>query len=200
MSTTADQDRDRSYRPPLSVTRPQLLTNKRDDRFREVIYALFVTATRFQEVRDAFGRDIGLTGPQYFIVIATAHYQQAGGVGVKALAQYLHVAASHVTVETHKLIDKGLLIKRPNPADARGVLLTLTDQGMAALEKLAPFRQNINNILFDGVTRDEFTLLARLLERFIGSTARAKLEISIREHQREHDEVSGSDRYVENRQ
>ena len=122
MSTTADQDRDRSYRPPLSVTRPQLLTNKRDDRFREVIYALFVTATRFQEVRDAFGRDIGLTGPQYFIVIATAHYQQAGGVGVKALAQYLHVAASHVTVETHKLIDKGLLIKRPNPADARGVL------------------------------------------------------------------------------
>ncbi len=185
MVTSAGRKAHVDYRPPLSVTRSQLLSNKRDDRFREVIYELFVTATRFQEVREAFGREIGTTGPQYFILIATAHYQEAGGVGIKTLAQYLHVASSHVTVEANKLIDKGLLIKQPNPADARGVLVTLTRAGMAALEKLAPFRQRINNILFDEFTREEFTLLARLLERFIGSTARAKLEISLHEHQRE---------------
>lgn len=172
------------YQPPSSVTRKQVLDAGADERFRQAIYALFVTGTRFDEIREAFGREIGTTGPQYFILVAIARWQNDGGVGTRVLADYLGVAASHVTVEVGKLIDKKLLQKRSHPEDGRRVLITLTQQGMDTLARLAPLRQDINDILFEGMTRDEFDILARLLNRFVTTTARAQHELARREQEK----------------
>lgn len=164
----------RSYAPPLSVSRPDCLENGRDDRLRALLHALFVTAARFEEVRGAFGRRIGATGPQYTILAAIAERQaRADGVGIRALANHLHVAPSHITAEVNKLAALGLVAKRANPADGRGVLVTLTRAGEAALDRLGPFRREINDILFDGIGRAEFQTLARLFERFLVNTERA---------------------------
>src|SRR5512147_1983079 len=79
-------------------------------------HALFVTAARFEEVRGAFGRRIGATGPQYTILAAIAERQaRADGVGIRALANHLHVAPSHITAEVNKLAALGLVAKRANP-------------------------------------------------------------------------------------
>lgn len=173
------------FREPQSVSRPDLLIDGSDARFRQLIYALFVTGTRFRDVREAFGREMGVTGPQYFMLIGTAHFQDRdGGASIGTLADYLHVAPSHVTTEVRKLAEKGLLEKRPNPRDGRGVLVSLTQAGEAALEKLAPYRQKINDILFDGFDREEFLTLARLMERFVGTTERALHEIEVHERRR----------------
>ena len=164
----------RSYAPPLSVSRPDCLENGRDDRLRALLHALFVTSARFEEVRGAFGRRIGATGPQYTILAAIAERQaRADGVGIRALASHLHVAPSHITAEVNKLAALGLVAKRANPADGRGVLATLTRAGEAALDRLGPFRREINDILFDGIGRAEFQTLARLFERFLVNTERA---------------------------
>lgn len=173
-----------NYRLPLSVNRPELLVDGSDETFRKLIHDLFVTATRFDEVREAFGRAIGVTGPQYFILVAVARRQNDGGMGIRALADYLGVAASHVTVEVGKLVTRGLLRKQPHPEDGRRVQITLTTSGKAALEDIAPLRQDINNILFDGMTADEFRLLARLMARFTETTARAQMEVARREQER----------------
>jgi DNA-binding MarR family transcriptional regulator len=169
---TKDAD-ETAYRPPVSVTREEVLVDGSDDRFRDVIYALFVTGFRFQEIREAFGREVDVTGPQYFVLMAVARFHAEGGVGIGGLASHLHVAAPHVTTEVGKLVDKGLLAKRPNPEDGRRVLVTLTEDGKAVMERLAPFRQHINNVLFDGFSREEFLTLARLLDRFLSTTERA---------------------------
>ena len=162
-----------AYRPPVSVTRPEMLDGRNDDRFRDVIYALFVTSFRFQEIREAFGRELGVTGPQYFVLMAVARFHAEGGVGIGRLADHLHVAAPHVTTEVGKLVARGLLAKRPNPEDGRRVLVTLTEAGKAALERLAPFRRQINDLLFEGFSRDEFLALSRLLNRFLTTTENA---------------------------
>lgn len=178
-------DLDDRYAPPLSASRPELLDDRpdglADDRFREAIYALFATASGFQSVREAFGREIGATGPQYFILMAVARAHADGGTGIRRIADHLGVAASHVTVEVGKLIAKGLIAKRPNPEDRRRVLITLTPAGKAALDRLAPLRQRINDILFDGFSREEFRRLHGFLHRFAGTTARAQHEIALHE-------------------
>lgn len=166
-------ERSRAYAPPLSVTRDELLIEGRDDRFRELIHALFITASRFEDIREAFGREIGVTGAQYFIINATAQHQGTNGVGIRALADYLHVAAPHITTEVGKLVGRGLLRKRTNPDDRRGVLVSLTPDGEAALGRLAPFRQEINNVLFQGMSREDFLTIARFMDAFIDSTAQA---------------------------
>lgn len=170
------------YRPPLSVSKPELLDGGRDDRFREVIYALFVTATRFQDIREAFGRDMGISGAQYFILMAIASHHEAGGVGIRALADYLHVAASHATVEVNKLVARGLLAKQAHPEDGRRVVITLSEAGKAALEQVAPFRQQINDLLFDGFSRQDFEQLGRIFDLFVHNTTRAQLGVAAHEH------------------
>lgn len=167
-----------AYAPPLSVSRRELLEGGRDDRFRELIYGMFTAGARFGAIREAFGREIGITGAQYFVLIATAHYESgpypsAGGVGIRTLADYLHVASSHVTTEVGKLVRAGLLAKRANPHDGRGVLVSVTEQGRAALELLAPFRQAVNDILFRDLTRLDFAAMARFIGSFVDSTAAA---------------------------
>jgi DNA-binding MarR family transcriptional regulator len=188
----ADRETDQGYRPPISVTRPEVLIDGTDDRFRDLIYALFVTGFRFQEIRESFGREIDVTGPQYFVLMAVAHFHAEGGVGIGGLADHLHVAPPHVTTEVGKLVERGLLAKQPNPEDGRRVLVTLTEAGKAALERLAPFRQHINSVLFDGFSHAEFLTLARLLERFLTTTERAQDAVADHERKRRRTETEAA--------
>ncbi len=172
------------YAPPLSVSLPACLENGRDDRLRALLHALFVTTARFEDVRGAFARRIGATGPQYTILAAIAEMQHDAGVGIRALADHLHVAPSHITTEVNKLVALGLVEKRANPADGRGVLARLTRAGETALDRLGPFRREINDILFAGLSRAEFQTVARLFERFVFNTERALDRIGIEERAR----------------
>jgi DNA-binding MarR family transcriptional regulator len=179
-----EKDGERAYAPPLSISRPACLEGGRDDRLRALLHALFVTAARFEGVRGAFGRLIGATGPQYTILAAIAERQREAGVGIRALAEQLHVATSHITTEVNKLVSLGLDEKRANPADGRGVLARLTRAGEAALDRLGPFRSEINDILFDGLSRAEFQAVARLFELFLVNTERALDRIGLEERER----------------
>lgn len=179
-----DDEAERGYAPPPSVSRPACLENGRDDRLRALLHALFVTAARFEDVRGAFGRRIGASGPQYTILAAIAEKQREAGVGIRALADHLHVAPSHITTEVNKLAALGLVEKRANPADGRGVLVRLARAGEAALDRLGPFRREINDILFDGLSRAEFQTVARLFERFLVNTERALDRIGLEERER----------------
>jgi DNA-binding MarR family transcriptional regulator len=178
---TLKPSKDETYRPPLSVSKSDLLDNGADDRFREVIYALFVTATRFQDIREAFGREMNVSGAQYFVLMAIASHQAQGGIGIRALADYLHVAASHATVEVNKLVTRGLLAKQAHPEDGRRVVITLSPAGKQALEQLAPFRQQINDLLFDGFDREDLGEMVRIFDRFVNNTARAQLAVAAHE-------------------
>jgi DNA-binding MarR family transcriptional regulator len=113
--------------------------------------------------------------------LAIASHQGQGGIGIRALADYLHVAASHATVEVNKLVALGVVAKQPHPEDGRRVVITLSDAGMAMLEQVAPFRQQINDLLFDGFDREAFAHLGRIFDQFVRNTARAQLEVAAHE-------------------
>ena len=178
LKAKAKDDRGEAFAPPLTVTLPAVLTEGSDKAFRRVIYGLFVCAGRLHDIRDAFGRRITMTGARYTVLIATAHLQGTTGVGVRALADYLHVASPHVTTEVGKLVAAGLLAKERNPDDGRGVLVTLTPAGAEALEALAPFLRRINDILFDGISRAEFAAVVRFIDKFVINTERAMTAIA----------------------
>lgn len=159
--------------PPLSVTRAALLVNGSDGAFRDLIWSLLIVANRLPRYPEAFGRHLGMSGAMYTVLIATAHMQGGKGVGIRALAEYMHLPAPHVTTTVGRLVESGLLAKRPNPRDGRGVLISLTAAGEAALRRLAPYQSDVNDVLFDGLTREDFQSLARLMETMVGNSARA---------------------------
>jgi MarR family transcriptional regulator, organic hydroperoxide resistance regulator len=171
----------RRFVPPLSVTRPELLDGGSDGEFRRLIWGLLVVAQRLPKFPEAFGRRLGLSGAMYAALIAVAHRQGEGGPGEggvapRALAAYMHLPAPHVTTTLNALVARGLVAKRRNPADGRGVLVSLTRAGEAALARLAPFQSRVNDVLFARLTRGEFKTFARFIELFVDNTERALAE------------------------
>lgn len=170
---STDRSADAPFQPSLSVTRPELLRDGSDAAFREVIWDLLIVAGRLQKFPEAFGRELGITSAQYAVLIATAHIQGTRGSGIRQLADYMHLPAPHVTTTVGRLVAAGLLAKKPNPEDGRGVLVSLTAEGEAALDRLAPFQQQVNDALFGGLSREQFDSFARLIETMVGNSRRA---------------------------
>jgi len=170
---TDEPSADGAFQPPLSVTRPELLRDGSDAAFREIIWDLLVVANRLQKYPEAFGRELGISSAQYAVLIATAHIQGARGIGIRQLADHMHLPAPHVTTTVGRLVAAGLLAKRPNPEDGRGVLISLAPEGEAALDRLAPFQQQVNNALFGGLSSDQFDTFARLIATMVGNSRRA---------------------------
>ncbi|MDH3233316.1 MAG: MarR family transcriptional regulator [Alphaproteobacteria bacterium] len=148
-------------RLPPTVSEPALLSGDTDARFRQMVYDLFTVSVRMEAVRDALAKDLGVTGPQYSILMAIARLAGADGVPVGQVADQLHVTGAFVTVETGKLVRKQLVKKAPNPKDGRSVLLQLSRRGAARLERLAPKVCAVNDRFFGVLDRGEFETLAR---------------------------------------
>ncbi len=161
------------FEPPLSITRPEFLEGGSDREFRKLIWGLLVVSARLQKYPEAFGRHLGISSAMYAVLIATAHVQGESGVGIRRLAEYMHLPAPHVTTTVGRLVAAGLLAKRRNPADGRGVLVSLTAAGEAALVRLSAFQRQVNDVLFDNLSREDFAALRRLTGVLMANSARA---------------------------
>lgn len=162
---------------PLTVSHPAMLSAGQDGAFRETLYLMVLALGRLLTCREAFGRALDLTGSQFAVLIGTAYQQNGAGVTIRALADHVMLAPTHVTTEVGRLIRKGLLVKRPNTDDRRSVLVSLSPRGEAAILELAPFLRKINDLLFEGVSRSEMAAVSSFLERFVSNSDNALAEI-----------------------
>jgi DNA-binding MarR family transcriptional regulator len=149
---------------PLTVSREALLVDGSDAPFRQLVHRLLAYASSLEAIRAGLGEMIGLSGAQYTILICVAHLQGTRGVGVKEIADHLSYTGAFVTIETGKLIGRGLVEKRQNPGDKRRVLLTVTGRARDLLNELAPAQRQINDTLFESLSGEEFSHLCGLAE------------------------------------
>ena len=157
----------RGYHPPLAITRRALLVGGSDVEFRRLIYRLLLVEERLRHVRAFLGRRIGLTGPQYTLLITVAYLQGATGITVRSLARNLRVTSAFITGESRRLVERGLLAKRPNPHDSRSTLLSVTPAGRRRIEALVPELRAVNNAFFAQVGARSFRHAMRFLEQLL---------------------------------
>jgi len=169
----------RQFIPPLTVSHPELLRNDSDDEFREMIYLIVEVLSKLSICREAFGRSMGLTGSQFAVLVGVAYRQGEQGVTIKRLADYVHLAATHVTTEVGRLQRKGLLNKRPGKEDRRSVLVSLTPKGESAVMSVAPFVKRINDLLFSGITARELAIARNMFTRLSLNSELAVAEIRL---------------------
>ncbi len=148
-----------AYALPATVSAAALLENGSDHRFRVLVNDLFTIASRMEIVRAHLGARMGISGPQYSVLVAVAHLQREHGVSVGAVAQAMHVSSAFIASETGKMARLGLLLKRPNPQDRRGVLLSLAPAGRLKLDRTGAEIRAINDLFFGGLDRQSFAAL-----------------------------------------
>ena len=174
----------RRFIVPRTVSHAALLNGGNDEPFRRVLYLMVLAFGRLATCREAFGRVMMLTGSQFAVIIGIAYRQKTEGVSIRELAEHVQLAPTHVTTEVGRLIRKGLLTKRINTEDRRGVLIKLSQRGEAALLEVVPFVRCVNDLLFENISRKDFAVVRRFLSVFAGNTERALDEIRGRQRKR----------------
>ena len=158
---------------PLTVSRQELIDNGGDGRFRQLIYDLSILASHLDTARKVLASRIGLTPPQYNVVMVVAQYQGNVGVSVGTVADHLHVSPAFVAGESTRLVQKQLLIKAPNPEDGRGVLLRLSQTAEKKVAGLGACLVQLNDEFFASLTRRDFADLSRIVGQMVLDSAHA---------------------------
>jgi DNA-binding MarR family transcriptional regulator len=161
--------------PPLTTTRPALLVDGSDRVFRELLRDLMTMGSQLQELRAGLARQLGVSEPEYRVFLAIAQLQGEKGVSVSDVARHLGVSGAFVTMIVQRLARMGQVRKRPSATDRRGVLLTLTARGRAAMTAFSHRPQMVNDVLFGDIDASEFRLLADIVRRVVAGGERAIL-------------------------
>ena len=169
-------------RLPLTVSRPALLAGGSDAQFRELIHDLIAYGHKLDACRDAFAAIAGISGVQYEILMRVS---RADGLPVGEVAARLHRSGAFITIEANKLVERGILDKTPDPADGRRVLLRITPKGFELLQRLAPYQQRINDVLFEFVDARRFRELRALAAELVTRGDRAVAMLGLLLHEAE---------------
>jgi DNA-binding MarR family transcriptional regulator len=177
-ATPATEAKGEGHNLPATVSRSVLLEGSSDRRFRQLVYDLLTIASRMTLVRDHLAHGMGITAPQFSLLLAIGQFQAERGVGVTAVARVLHVSSAFVATETGKLAQAGLLAKRANPKDRRGVLLSLTRAGRALIDRHSTEIRSANDAFFGTLTRNTFAALSATMADLVHGSTRAIAQLN----------------------
>jgi DNA-binding MarR family transcriptional regulator len=81
------------------------------------------------------------------------------------LSQVLMLTSAGTTGRLDRLQRRGLVVRRPDPDDRRGVVVELTEEGLALAEQAVGAVAEAQDALLSGLSEQELETLARLLRK-----------------------------------
>jgi DNA-binding MarR family transcriptional regulator len=167
----------------ISTTLDAFIRTGSDQLLRRLIYDLLSLSNVMLRNRGHFAAYIGVSDQQYMIMTLL---NETPGVTVSQIARQFSVTSQFVTLETGKLIARGIVEKRDNPHDRRSVALTLTPRGQALLKEVWPMRRRTNDITFRSLTPQTAVQLREMIGALLldAKTASHELESPLQSGQR----------------
>ena len=126
----------------------------------QIGYKLRLANQRHLEI---FSRLITDFTPTQFSVLVRLN--DVGAVSQNQLGRLVGMDAATTKGVVNRLVDKGLVKTRPHGADMRRLVISLTDQGVAALAKTVPMAHRITTETTAKLTRREAARLCALLDK-----------------------------------
>ena len=115
---------------------------------------LLVQAAQAWRIQVAAGlRDVGVTPPQFFVLVTLLRRSRRGGTGItqREVAARTRIDANTVSQIVRGLERRGLLTRSPHPDDSRAVTLALTPPGTELARDCAARVRAINTGFFASV-------------------------------------------------
>src|SRR6267143_4893468 len=132
-----------------------------------------------QDLRNFWAKALGVSGPQWMILMALADLDQGEGVSVKAVSKMLHVDPSFVTTQSKMLEKKGFMRRKPSADDARIVQMSLTDKTYKLIAGLASEQEALNEFIFAEFGDRELTELTGKLALLKDRLEQACLKVAM---------------------
>ena len=112
---------------------------------------------------DAFAAE-GLRGYHFRLLAALDQY---GPSSQADLGRYTGIDRSDVVAALNELVDGGLARRRPDPADGRRNVVTITKRGSTTLERLDTALDGVQEALLEPFSANERTTFVRLLTKMV---------------------------------
>ena len=121
---------------------------KNQDLIRRFTWAIAAIGVHLEELRYYWGKTLGISGPQWMILMALAEMDRDDGVPVNVVSKKLRVDSSFVTTQSKMLEKKGFIRRKTSAEDGRVVQMSLTDKTYKQLTSLASQQQALNEFIF----------------------------------------------------
>src|SRR6201997_4659768 len=152
---------------------------KNRDVVRRFIWEIASINVYLEELRQFWAKALGISGPQWMILMALADLDQGDGVPVNVVSKKLHVDPSFVTTQSKLLEKKGFIRRKPSSEDARIVKMSLTDKTYKHLASLAAQQESLNEFIFAEFSAGEVDELTGKLATLKKRLEKACLKVAV---------------------
>ncbi len=144
---------------------------------RSFIWEIISINVHLEALRRLHAKALGITGPQWLILMVLADLDKEHGVPVNVVSRMMHVDPSFVTTQSKLLEKKGLLRRRPSASDARVVQMSLTDKTYKHLAILATQQEDLDEFVFGEFDDRELSTFVNRLAVLKERLAKSRLKI-----------------------
>jgi MarR family transcriptional regulator, organic hydroperoxide resistance regulator len=155
------------------------LGGKNHDIARQFAWEIAAINVHLQEIRYFWAKALGVSGPQWMILMALADLDKGEGVPVKVVSKMLHVDPSFVTTQSKMLEKKGFMRRKTSVEDARVVQMSLTDKTYKYIAGLASQQEELNNFVFGEFSERELSDFTRKLAALKDRLEKACLKVAV---------------------
>jgi MarR family transcriptional regulator, organic hydroperoxide resistance regulator len=152
---------------------------KNQDVIRRFTWEIASISVYLEELRHFWAKTLGISGPQWMIVMALADLDEGEGVPVNAVSKMLHVDPSFVTTQSKLLEKKGLVRRKTSTADARIVNMSLSDKTYKHLANLASQQESLNEFIFSEFSAGEINELTGKLAALKKRLEKACMKVAV---------------------
>ncbi|MCK1328427.1 MarR family transcriptional regulator [Bradyrhizobium sp. CW9] len=150
-----------------------------DRAVRDFIWNIVEIHSQLEEIHKSWAETLGLTEPQWLILMAIDELDDGPGVSGVAVASKLRIHPAFVTNQTKKLETMEFLAREPSLDDARFVQMSLTERARAEISKLSIKREALNSTLLEGLDEASLDYLNKRLASIAKSSRLMSQKLSI---------------------
>lgn len=151
--------------------------SKNQDSIRRFAWVINSVGVHLEELRYFWAKALGISGPQWMILMALADLDDKDGVPVNVVSKKLHVDPSFVTTQSKMLEKKGFLRRKPSTEDARIVLMSLTDKTYKQMAGLAAQQEALNEFVFAELSNKQLDELIDTLSSLRNRLEKGRLKV-----------------------
>ncbi|MCE8033358.1 MarR family transcriptional regulator [Billgrantia tianxiuensis] len=133
----------------------------------EVVGYMKTTQLLTQERLQAFFKEYGLQLGEFDVLATLRRSGAPYRLGPTQLFETLMVSSGGMTSRLDRLEKAGLIVRSPNPEDRRGTLVSLTEEGLALMNRIVPRHVENEARMLAALSREEQQALGELLSKLL---------------------------------
>lgn len=145
----------------------------------DFIWNIVEIHSRLEEIHKSWAQMLGVTEPQWLILMAIDELDEGCGVSGIAVANKLRIHPAFVTNQTKKLEQMEFLARVTSPEDARFLQISLTQKARAEITNLSTKRQALNSTMVGGLDEESLHYLNKRLTLIAKNSCLASQKLSL---------------------